>query len=282
MLKSSFDNNLFRQNALDNLNSLDEIYPALQVINPSEWLWMIFAALILVCILLWGLFGTITLSVDTNGMILPEEKLIAVETLFSQALKDRNEKIVLLEDLYNKKKKMFENHYVTLEDLLKTKSELIAAKEELSSPNGNAYSPLTNLLSNTEMNSSNTQLDALVFADRTHGKKIVVGMNAYVLSNDISQYAHGYIVGKVISISAYPISKQLVYSYLGNMNLVDDFFMGGAPFVVKIRLQRDKSTDSGLAWTTKRGSSYRIEPGTMVSAKIIYKKSSPARLMAQR
>jgi len=281
MLISSLNNNLFRQNAINNLNSLDDIHSVLKIINPSEWLWIMVSMLALTAILIWGLFGTITLNVDAPGILFPTDKLTEIESLISQTIKDRTEKVASLDDLYNKKKRMFEKHYLTIDDLLKAKEEYIAAREDLSNPNKNSYMSLTEDSSNTSINSSNTTLEALVFVDHLQGKKITVGMDAYILPNSFSQYDYGYIYGKVVSISEYPISKQLAYSYIGNMNLVDEFFLRGAPFIVKIQLKTDRSMVSGLSWTTKLGSNFSIQPGTMVSTKIIYKKCSPFRFISK-
>ena len=281
MSETSLKTNIFRQNAINNINSLDEIQNALKIINSAGWVWLLVSILALIGILVWGIKGTITLNIETQGIIFPTERLSESESIINQNINDHDEKIAVLEDLYKKKKKLFEKQYLTQVDLLKAKEEFIAAKEELSNPNKNAYLKSSKLSSYAVVNSANTSLDALIFIDHAQGKKISQGMNAYILPNTFSAYDYGYIHGRVVSVSEYPISKQLAYSYLGNMNLVDDFFINGAPYIAKIRLQRSSDTNSGLAWTTRYGAPFSIQPGTIVLAKVTYKKCSPIKFLSK-
>jgi len=85
----------------------------------------------------------------------------------------------------------------------------------------------------------------------------------------------------VAQVSEYPASKESVYSYLGNMNLVDDYFAGGAPFVVKIILEKNSQTLSGLAWTTPQGASFKMGAGSAVTVNIIQHQYHPYELLTQ-
>lgn len=122
-------------------------------------------------------------------------------------------------------------------------------------------------------------LEALVFVNHTDGKKINVGMNVYVLPNEFSAYDYGYIKGKVVDVSEYPASRDSVNTYLGNMSLVDEYFSGGVPYMVKVSLANNNKSKSGLFWTTKSGAPFKIKPGATITAKITTKKSSPMNIM---
>lgn len=267
--------NLFRANAIENLSAKDNIYSLLTIIHPPDWLWILCLILLLSGVLVWGFAGTISLNIEAQGILFPAEKISEIENNIFQTIKEHNEKTVLLENLYNKKKSLYQKHYLTIDSLLKAKEDYIAAKEELSDPNKNYSSQLSQDSIVYSKNSANTALEAIIFVNHFQGKMIRKGMEVYLLPNSVSSYDNGYILGSVISVSQYPISKQLAYSYMSNMNLVDDFFVNGSPFVVKVQLKKDSATKSGLTWTTKSGPAYSIEPGTIITAKIIYKKSSP-------
>jgi hypothetical protein len=156
---------------------------------------------------------------------------------------------------------------------------MTAKKEFINLMSGNNPTTIQSLFSSPSL-SKNQPLSALVFVKHTEGNKITVGMSAYLLPSGFSFYDYGYIKAQVIHVSSYPITKEIAYFYLENMNLVDEFFMQGAPFMVEIRLEQDHTSTSGLAWTT-RGPAFRINPGTMVTAKIIYKTCSPWQLMTK-
>jgi len=281
MSLTSLNKNIFRKNAIDNLSSVESMQTFLRVIHPHEYLWIMFAIFLLFSVLTWFFFGNVTQSIDAQGIVFSSDKVDKIEKNINQIYKDHHEKIMILKDLLLKKEMLYKNHYLTIDSLLKAKEDYISAKEELSDSNKSYSFPVAFSSSDSSENSSNTLLEALVFVDHVQGKKIAQGMDVYVLPGTVSQYDYGYIIGKVISVSEYPVSKQLAYSYISNMNLVDDFFVNGAPFIVKIILKRNPLTKSGLAWTTRNGSNFSLQPGAMISAKIVYKKCSPFRLISK-
>jgi hypothetical protein len=281
-MSESLNSTLFRKNAINNLNSIDVLNSSLKVLNPGIWIWVVGVLIVLCGIIVWGILGTITLDIESRGIIFPEQNLIESEKNIKQGIKDRNDKILSLKNLFNKKKQLYDKRYLTVVELLKAKDEYLIAKEELANPNKGSYLPLTSISVDDSIDSSTATLNALIFINHEQGKKIAVGMKAFILPNMFSMYDYGYIQGEVISISEYPISKPIAYSYLGNMNLVDDFFLQGSPYIAKIRLNRNSATPSGLLWTTKIGPNLTVHPGTMVSVKIIYKECAPIGLISKK
>jgi hypothetical protein len=277
MSENYLNSSIFRTNAINHLNSLEDIQSSLKIVNPGAWIWVVISMLVLLGILIWGVFGSITLTTNAQGIIFPAHTLSESERLINQNSKDHQEKIIAFEKLLNKKNILYRKHLLTESDILRAKEEYLSAKEEPSNLIKNSYLPA----SYSKENSTNTLLDSLIFIDHTQGKKISEGMKVYILPNQFSSYDYGYINARVVSISEYPISKQLAYSYLGNINLVDDFFANGAPYIARVRLQKNNTTKSGIAWTTKLGSPSSIQPGTIVLAKIIYKKCPPIKFLSK-
>lgn len=275
-MSSHLNNTLYRQASLKHLNSSSDIGPALKVINRTEILLLFVACLAIAGFLIWGCFGEISLDINSQGVLMPAEKILKIDQEINLTRKARIEKAALLEKLYNDKKSMYKKHLLTIDALMKASDDYIIAKEAI-----NQSYKVLDLLSGENADSSNTELDVLTFVDHYQGKKISQGMQAYVLPNTLSPYEYGYIEAEVVSISQYPISKELAFSYLGNMNLVDDFFLNGAPYVVKLHLKQNKKLPSGLAWTTKRGPFFSIQAGSLVNTKIIYKKTKPIHLISK-
>lgn len=256
-------NNLFRESALNQLNAAPEVPEVLQVVSPSDVWGMTGVLLILLAILLWGLFGRVYLSATGVGILLSSTHVIAVEQAINQRLAEKSGIAVQLEELYQKKKAMYEKHYLILDDLLKAKKDYLLAREEVNEPNRFLL-----MKTQADMKSSkvNTSLQAIVFMDQQQGKKIRVGMPAYLLPKNQSQYDRGYIKGQVSAISRYPVSKSLAYSYLGNINLIDDFFVSGAPYMVKIAMKQ-QALDS-------------LQVGCIVDAKVTFEEISPVQLIS--
>jgi hypothetical protein len=271
---------LFRENALSHLNSSIETQHALNVIKPASWIIILCSLLFLTGIFWWVFWGRIVVTIPTIGIIIAEEELNEAQHLMTENIKAHEEKVRVLQDLLAKKQSLYKKHYLTLIDVEAAREAYLSAKEELTGIGRQNYVAIKRSFASTTHN-SHPVLDALVFVTHAKGKKVLVGMQVYVLPNTVSLYEYGYIQGKVVDVSEYPISKEAVYSYLGNMSLIDEFFGNTAPFMIKIRLN-NSLTPSGLAWTTQAGPTFKIEPGTTITAKIVSKTCSPLQLLTSR
>lgn len=273
---------LFRESALKNNHAIDEIEKSLKVVSISSWIWLTLFIFSLLSMLIWGLLGQVAMEVSASGIILPAEQFIMAENFASENLNDRMKRVASLKDLLNKKQALYKKHYLTITELEQAKQEYFSAKQALANKPNENYAALIKPLNSAQNIHQNQELYTLAFVNPMEGKKILVGMNAYVLPTTMSSYEYGYIKGKIVSVSEYPASKESVYSYLGNMNLVDEFFINGSPFMVKIKLESNYKMPTGLSWTSKQGAAIRIEPGTMVRVKIVYKVCSPFELLTKK
>lgn len=268
---------LFRENALQQLNSSIEIHQVLNVIKPASWIIVVCSLLFLAGIFWWVCFGHVVVTVPAIGIIIAEAEFNEAQQLMAENLKAHEEKVSALQDLLAKKQSLYKKHYLTIIEVEAAREAYLASKEELTSITRQNYVVITRPFSSASHNPPPV-LDALVFVTHAEGKKISAGMQVFVLPNTVSLYDYGYIQGEVLNVSEYPIAKETVYSYLGNMSLIDEFFGNSAPFMIKIRLN-NSATPSGLAWTTRTGPAFKIEPGTTITAKIVSNTCSPIQLL---
>jgi hypothetical protein len=276
------EKSLFRENALRKLNSLDQIESSFQIIKPANWLWILIAVCFFASFGTWGIWGEISTHVAASGIILSATQLEQTEKQVKEEIQQRKLKLSALKILLEKKRALFNKKYLTVTDMEKSENEYLAAKEDFINFSNKGYTNTNmSVFSHTESDTK-ADLDALVFVNHQEGKKIRAGMGALLIPATLSVFKYGYIQGTVISVSHYPASKDAIYTYLGNMNLVDEFFAGGAPFMVKIKLEKNASTASGLSWTTREGAPFRIGSGTSVMAKITNKKGSPLSILIKK
>jgi hypothetical protein len=265
---------MFRENALKRFNSPENLQSTLKVIQPRAWMWLLLMFIFLISVLVFGVYGRISMTVSAFGIILPLEHIQHAEKVAEENLRDLKAKLFMLQNILEKKRILYKKHYLTITDLEKAEEEYLAAKNDFlntANKNPNIERPVFD----ADAALHDQELVALVFVKNSEGKRILPGMETYVLPKNLSSYEYGYIKGRVVSVSAYPASRETAYSYLGNMSLVDEFFYNGSPFMVKIRLEKNSNTKSGLSWTTRGGSSFRIQAGTTVTAMIISKVSTP-------
>lgn len=141
-----------------------------------------------------------------------------------------------------------------------------------------AGKPLFTIISGGTSN----QLEALIFINHADGKKVRTGMDVYLLPSEFSAYDYGYIHGRVVEVSEYPASKESANVYLANMNLVDEFFSSGVPFMVRVVLLQNKENKNQLSWTSKTPAPNLIKPGTLVSADINIESASPFHFLLKK
>jgi hypothetical protein len=261
-MSQTYTNSIFRQQAIDNLNNVDDEPSKLIIVSPSKWLWLLAILLTLMAMFTWGLLGTVSLTIEGQGTVITAKQLIEIERSINKTIGNHQDNVRELRDLYNKKIELYKAHYLTRIDIMKAKEDYIAAKEKLEQSTNELSADITEStnLTNTLIPSDTTI--TLTFVSYKQGKKIIPGMNALILPTTDSEFEKGYITGQVIAVSESPITKPFAYAYLHNMSLVDTFFMNGAPFMVKIKL------------TTP------LPVGTAITAKIKYRTCSPLQLLS--
>ncbi len=272
---------LFRENALKSLNVVSDIQTSLKVVDTRCGIYILSGLLALAALGIWGWFGRVAIEIPAQGLIVPVRQLELAEKIYQDNRKDRDISLRSAKEMLDKKQQLFNKHYLTMDELDHARQEYFRAKESLvNTPRLNNERP-GNLFSD-HGNDADSSLLALVFVSHTEGKKIAVNMPALVLPTILSAYEYGYIKGKVISVSEYPASKESVYAYLGNMSLVEEYFAGGVPFVLKIELQHNAHTASKLSWTTREGSPFAVSAGSGITAKIINHEYRPVDLLIKQ
>jgi multidrug efflux pump subunit AcrA (membrane-fusion protein) len=120
------------------------------------------------------------------------------------------------------------------------------------------------------------QLSAVVFLSAQKGATVTRGMAVNVQIASAPASAFGVVRGHVASVSTYPASNASLTALLGNPDLAAQFSRSGPPVVARIRLDLDRSTPSGLRWSTGKGAPFPLQPGVSVSAQIVQGTQSPA------
>jgi hypothetical protein len=232
----------------------------LDVVDMATWMWLLASILILSSIIIWGIFGSLSLTVETQGITFDNTQIETIENSIKNKLQEHTESVSDLYDLYNKKLELYKKHFITRVDLRKSTDDYLAAKETLNEHYKNLKIPM---IGSPTQSVSNPHSIAIIFVEHKEGKKILPGMPALLLPTTSTVFDHGYLTGNVISISTIPVTKQFLYSYLQNNSLVDTYFSTGAPFMVKVKLDQP------------------MTPGTAVTVKIKYKTCPPFGLISK-
>ena len=113
----------------------------------------------------------------------------------------------------------------------------------------------------------------------SEGKKITEGMKAMVYPSTINQQEKGHIEGRVSEVADYVTSMEDIKNRLGDNSLVQAFTGSGPVVMVTLELEEDPDTASGYKWSSKKGSSVTIVPGTLVNADIVTEEKAPITML---
>ncbi|THF77144.1 NHLP bacteriocin system secretion protein [Cohnella fermenti] len=119
-------------------------------------------------------------------------------------------------------------------------------------------------------------LKTVLYVPVQTGKKIIPGMTVDVTPSSVNKEEYGFMIGRVASVSEFPLTTQSMFLTLGNEALVRELAgEGEAMLEVSVELIPDSSTVSGYKWSTSDGPPQQMDSGTLVSASITVKRQKP-------
>jgi len=128
-------------------------------------------------------------------------------------------------------------------------------------------------------NKSNAKLRGILYIPSQDGKKIEVGMEALVAPSTVQPQDFGFMKGKVVYVSDFPITQKGMMTSVKNDQLVQSLLKLGAPFEVHVEFEKDPASYSGFKWTSAKGPNVFINEGTSCSGKITVKSESPVTIV---
>ncbi len=146
---------------------------------------------------------------------------------------------------------------------------------EVMKKQGNYISHNEPLLSFEVIRGGTRELETFLFVPAAQGQQIAPGMDVQVEPLMINREEYGFINGKVISVSEYPVSAQGMVNLLENEELVRTFSRADASVLVRVELIPDSGNMSGYQWSVGDGPPTRLESGTLISGAVIIKEEPP-------
>jgi HlyD family secretion protein len=130
-----------------------------------------------------------------------------------------------------------------------------------------------------EIETAGRTLEATIYMPPDRGKNIGPGMVVHVEPTMVVREEYGAIIGKVVSISEFPVTPQGMAADLHNDTLVKRFSQDGAPYAAKVRLEPDSTTVSGYRWSSGKGPPLRLSSGTLARAEVTTREQPPIELV---
>jgi len=130
-----------------------------------------------------------------------------------------------------------------------------------------------------ETEDPNGKLLAVAYFQVSDGKKIEPGMEVRVTPATVERERYGSIVGKVVSVSPFPVTTDAVTNVVGNAEVAQMLSGGGSKIEVLAELGSDPSTSTGYQWTSGKGPDRNITAGTTGTIRATVEHTRPIALV---
>jgi HlyD family secretion protein len=163
---------------------------------------------------------------------------------------------------------------VELESNTRIVSEYSGRVLEITANSGQAVSPGSRLAS-IELEEAPADLVCVTYFPIGEGKQIRSGMRIQVTPDNVKRERFGAIVGRVVSVSTFPVTKEGAALLLGNREVAEQMLKNLPQIEAMVELQKDGSTYSGYRWSSSNGPRLPITAGTSASARVTVEMRSP-------
>ncbi len=272
---------LFRKEALATLATPEKLDTLLQVTNPVAWLALLAAALLTVASLAWAFLGSLAVTVSAPGVLIPEQGLISVPSLWSGVVTE-----VVAND-----QQVVRDHSVVVrmkpsnagEGDENNRVEITTAKGGqvlgLYVREGQFVEQGQNVAILTEPGAA---MECVAYFPFNQGDKLSPGMAVRVFPSNAREDVYGALEGTLTRIEPYPTTREEMTAVLADGQLVE-FFLGGnpyqeAPVEARIQLKRDLSDPSTYTWTSGHGPKRQPVSGTSCRIEVVTEYVRPAEL----
>ncbi|MEM7248125.1 MAG: NHLP bacteriocin system secretion protein, partial [Acidobacteriota bacterium] len=117
-------------------------------------------------------------------------------------------------------------------------------------------------LGTLDVGATDERLACLAYFEVKDGKKLRAGMTVQVAPDSVQRERFGSVVGRVGSVSGYPVSTEAAAQAIGNAALAGRITAEGRQIEVHASLEPDASTTSGFRWTSRGGPEGVLTAGT--------------------
>lgn len=130
-----------------------------------------------------------------------------------------------------------------------------------------------------EIESEGTFLAANIYIPADRGKNVKPGMEVRIEPATVRREEYGALIGRVASISEFPVTPKGMAAALNNEALVSRFARDGAPYAALVELERDGRSANGYRWSSRKGPPVSLSAGTLTRAEITIREQPPYSLV---
>ena len=261
---------IFRKEALEQLQSPEQLEQLLQVTNRRSWLTLGVFVVGFLGILLWMLFGRIPVAVSGEGVIIAPGQVVPIQATYSGYLEavdlDPGDEVfagqvvgfVRPTDLSANGADIEAHPILSMHDGV-VLEQTIASQGFVTAGQAIGY---------LQKKSESSHLIVLSYFSERDGHKIRSGMPALVSPVTSAPEQDGSLIAQVAKVSAQPASFESVAALVGWPDLATRLLGETSRIQVVLELRSDGATPTGYQWTSGQGSARPIASGVSTKVKI--------------
>ena len=302
------EHNIFNEEALERLRSLEELDSVIKVTQPVAWMALFTLFFLIASIVLWSIFGVMSDSVDGVGMILDPAGVVNVYHDVSGKISEvlvrpgdhvhRGDIVAklalpsMINDIIKMRQSVMRSvnldqvednvsNFDALIDIWDYSHNVVSTFDgivtEVKVNVGDVVNPGTTSICSIRQDQHRQDVIAMMYVPADSGKKIEPGMVAQLVPSGADQKEDGSLMGVVRAVSLYPMSSSGIMRTIGNSDVVNWILqqMGGAVMEVRIDLVRDPNSPSGYLWTSRVGNHKSLTVGTVCFGNIVTDRQPP-------
>lgn len=294
------ESNLFRKSSLERVSSPERLNDYIKITHPGIFGVLFGCLAILIAVSLWGVYGNIPDSVNTVGVIFPQNGVTTVIPTISGRISDMRVRvgdyveagqiiaIVPQEELL----KQIQELKSSEQPDQKLITEMISTYEScsvivapvsgivLSAKAANeTVSNMEAVASIVEQEKYANDKQVICYIEASAAKKLKEGMEVQVSPNFAPREEYGYMYGYITSIGSYPVSETDVLTAVGNQQYAQGLSIQGNCVEVRVTLTVDSASANKIKWSNKKGEKVTLSIGTNCNMQIIIKKYRPYELL---
>jgi multidrug resistance efflux pump len=308
-------NPLFRESALQNLSSPEQLDQLIKITPPRAWLMLATLAFVLGAAVLWSVFGSLPSMLFGQGIIIraggtnnivssgngvlthfarfkPGEAVHKGQVLahISQPLLELQRDGARAEVQRLEHDPAMRNSdalLVARSHLAELSAQLAISESVVSTHNGVVVELLASEGDVVVVNQPVLSVEqpvrsllALIYLPpQSQGERIRPGMLVQLSPSTAPKERYGYLLGRVVSVSKYPSTERGMMNVFNSPGLVHALSHQGAPIAVEVALIADPHTKSGYRWSSDAARGLSLSSGTLAEASFTIEVRRPISLM---
>ena len=299
---------IFNEEALSRLRSPEKLDSVITVTQPVAWMALFTLCFMVASIVVWSVFGVMSVSVQSVGMILDPAGVVNVyhdtsgkisEIMVQPGSRVRKGDVVaklvlpsMINDIAATRQSVTRSmNQNQVEDNISNFDSLVnkwfnsfnvtstfdGVVTEVKVNVGDVVAAGSTSVCSIRLDQHREDVMAVVYVPAESGKKVAPGMVAQLVPSGADQKEDGSLLGVVRSVSIYPVSSSGIMKTLGNSDVVNWILqrVGSAVMEVRVDLVKDPESPSGYLWTSTVGNHKPLTVGTICTGSIITDRQPP-------